>query len=422
MGHLHEESIVDRAESRREKFVPLHTTDLVQFLADHPALKKPHQAAFRQLASLILSMLHQLYRQKHERLTYIYAPLDPDRDTLLMSVPVESHRNRLCDELFQRLEDVLIRANYQRLTPEAIDRALRAASQWGVRMRVNFDLFQRLDVYVRGDVIGRRRQRSWRKYYRFETLSVPIYQRLVIVFRTQAASDYEKRFDCNRVYLRMFKNIPQQDVDMMLPSSGIRMSLWDHSRIVLPSIYAACVTAWRVLRNVLLLTLVGLFKTLAIIFLIVFAILYGLKSMFTYSLNTRRRYMLNMTQNLYYQNLDNNAGVLQRILEEGEQQEACEAILAYFAAAVLHGDQSELTLEEIDRTCESIVHEATGIHVDFDIEDAANDLLQLGIFSMRGSNWSAMPLEAAVEQLDRTWDSWFIANSGWSPASDNARD
>ena len=75
-----------------------------------------------------------------------------------------------------------------------------------------------------------------------------------------------------------------------------------------------------------------------------------------------------------------------------------------------------------DRTCESIVHEATGIHVDFDIEDAANDLLQLGIFSMRGSNWSAMPLEAAVEQLDRTWDSWFIANSGWSPASDNARD
>ena len=59
--------------------------------------------------------------------------------------------------------------------------------------------------------------------------------------------------------------------------------------------------------------------------------------MLTYRTNTKRRYMLNMTQSLYYQNLDNNAGVLLRLLEEGEQQEACEAILAYFATTFLLG-------------------------------------------------------------------------------------
>ncbi len=407
MGHFHEESIVDREASRRETFVPLHTTDLVHFLAQHPALKQPQQEAFRRVAALLLSMLHHLYRQKHDRLTYTYAPLDPDRDTLLMSVPVAVHRDQLCEELFQQFDDMLMRANYHRLAPQDIERALKAASQWGVRMRVNFGLFTRLAVYVRGDVIGQRRQRNWRRLFRYETLRVPIYQRLVVIFRTSPDSDFDNRFDCHRVYLRMFKNIPQQDVDMMLPSTGIRMSWWDHSQIVLPSLYAAGMTAWRVLRNVFLLTLVGLFKTVAICVLVMFAILYGLKSMFTYTVNTRRRYMLSMAQNLYYQNLDNNAGVLQRILEEGEQQEACEAILAYFVAAVLRFDHLPLSLAELDRACEEIIHEATGIHVDFDIEDAVHDLAQLGLLHECASGWTALPLAQATSHLDKTWDSWF---------------
>ena len=36
---------------------------------------------------------------------------------------------------------------------------------------------------------------------------------------------------------------------------------------------------------------------------------------------TRDKYRLCLTRNLYYQNLDNNAGVLFRILEEAEEQE-----------------------------------------------------------------------------------------------------
>ncbi len=410
MGRFHEESIVDRDASRREKFVPLHTTDLIHFLAEHPALKQPQQAIFRQVAGMILAMLHHLYRQKHERLTYIYAPLDPDRDTLLMSVPVERQRDQLCDELFERSADMLHRANYDRLTNDAIQRALKAASQWGVRMRVDFSLFARLDVYVRGDVIGHRRQRNWQRLFRSEMIRVPIYQRLVVIFRTRPHTNLDERFDSHRVYLRMFKNIPQQDVDMMLPSIGVRMSWWDHSQIVLPSIYAACMTGWRVLRNVMLLTLVGLFKTVAIFVLVVFAILYGLKSMFTYTINTRRRYMLNMAQNLYYQSLDNNAGVLQRILEEGEQQEACEAILAYFVTIAYFESHAEPTLADIDQHCEALIHEATGIHVDFDVDDAAHDLMKLGIFNQTANGWSAQPLEQAVIHLDKSWDSWIDAS------------
>ena len=104
-----------RPSTVREAFVPMQTTDLVEFLAPHPALGSNDQANFRQLASLILSLLNHLYRQRHELLAYAYAPLDPDRDTRLSHVPISTQRDRLAEEVFTRMQDTLKRANYRRL-------------------------------------------------------------------------------------------------------------------------------------------------------------------------------------------------------------------------------------------------------------------------------------------------------------------
>ena len=398
-----------RPSNIRESFVPMQTADLVEYLAQHPALSASVQSSFRQLASMVLSLLHHLYRQRHEQLATAYAPLDPDRDTLLSRVPIPSQRDRMAEEVFARIQDALHRANYRRLSQEDIEQALQAASQWGIRMRVNFDMLHRLEIYSRGSVIGKRARRSWRKRFKLEMLDVPLYQRLVVVFRTIDGHKSPEHFDARRVYLRMFKNVPQQDVDMMLPASGIQMSWLDHSRVVLPSMYAVGMTFWRVLRNVLLLTLVGLFKTVALFFIVLFAVGFGVKSMFTYSANTRRRYLLNMAQSLYYQNLDNNAGVMFRLLEDGEQQEACEAILAYFVAAIVLTGRTEITLTEISTHCEAIVLEATGVSVAFDIDAASRDLVHLGMLKMNQDFWTALTLPAAVKQLDATWDNWFNA-------------
>ena len=385
----------------------MQTMDLVEFLAQHPALAPSDQANFRQLASLILSLLHHLYRQRHEQLAYVYAPLDPDRDTRLSHVPIPKQRDRMAEEVFTRLQDTLKRANYRRLSPTDIQQALQAASQWGIRMRVNFNTLQRLEVYARGSVIGKRARRSVRKLFKFELFDVPLYLRLVVIFRTFEGHKSPEQFDARKVYLRMFKNVPQQDVDMMLPASGIQMSWLDHSKIVLPSMYAVGMTLWRVLRNVLLLTFVGLFKTVALFFVVLFALGFGFKSLFTYSVNTKRRYLLNMAQSLYYQNLDNNAGVMYRLLEDGEQQEACESILAYFVAAVVLAGRQQITLSEIAGQCEAILLEATGISVAFDIDAASRDLVHLGILKMNQEFWTALTLQDAVKQLDITLENWF---------------
>lgn len=399
-----EESILDRVATRRETFVPMHTTDLVDFLSHHPNLRAHEQNDFRKLARLILALLHHVYRQHHEQLTYLYAPLDPDRDTLMLSVPIASQRERVVSDLIIRLEDALRRANYHRLSQEEIEQAMSAASQWGVRMRVNFKALDRIEVYARGNVIAQKSLRRWRSLFRFELVDVQLYQRLVVIFRTRP-NEKDDRFDARRLYLRMFKNIPQQDVEMVLPATRLRFTWWDHSSIVLPSLYALITTLWRLLRYVVFLTLIGLFKTLAMVLLTGFAILFGLKSMFTYTVNRRRRYHLNVAQNLYYQSLDNNAGAMLRLLEEGEQQEACESVLAYFAAAViLRQSEAGVSLTEIDQVCENLVREATSVCVNFDVEKAARELIHLGIFRVKEDRWFALPLTEANQRLDQLWD------------------
>lgn len=387
----------------------MHTKDLVEYLVHHCDTEQDQQD-FRLLSSLILSLLHQMYRQRHEQLTHNYIPLDPDRDRMLVSVPTESRCNDLCQELYGRTQDVLKRANYRRLSPHEIQTALRAASQWGVRMKVNFAGVRKLEVYARGGVTGSRAFRPWYKFFKQQTIDVPLYQRLVVVFRTHAGA-MPSEFDPGRVYLRMFKNVPQQDIDMMLPALGVRMSWLDHSKIVVPSLYAATMALWRVLRNVLLLALFGVFKTLAMVVLVLFAIGFGFKSMFTYRTNTKRRYMLNMTQSLYYQNLDNNAGVLLRLLDEGEQQEACEAVLGYFILALHYRDGVPRSLEEIDEAGERLLCEATGFDVDFDVEDTFRTLILLGIVHVGEHGWTAVPLPEATRKLDQVWDSWFVCRN-----------
>ena len=45
-------------------------------------------------------------------------------------------------------------------------------------------------------------------------------------------------------------------------------------------------------------------------------------------LRTREKHQLSLTRHLYFQNLDNNAGVIYHLLAEAEEQEFREIVLA----------------------------------------------------------------------------------------------
>lgn len=95
------------------------------------------------------------------------------------------------------------------------------------------------------------------------------------------------------------------------------------------------------------------------------------------------------------------------LLDEGEQQQACEAVMAYFVSAFILADRPACSLSGIDPACEELLLEATGLKVAFDVESTVRMLIHLGIMRLEAQDQRAIPLEAASDQLDPTWASWF---------------
>ena len=116
--------------------------------------------------------------------------------------------------------------------------------------------------------------------------------------------------------------------------------------------------------------------------------------------------MQTLIQSLYFKNLDNNAGVLYRIANDAEEEEFKEALLAYYFLLTCNRPQSKA---EIDQRIEAWLAERWHCPVDFEIDDALQKLLRLELVRNSDGLFSAIPVKAAIETLDRNWDAFFAA-------------
>lgn len=400
----------------REKFIPIRAADLIGRLAADATLSAAEQELFRQLCRLLLATFHYEFHDKLKEIKDFYAPFDPDADTLLPESLSPSEHQRQADELFDRLDWLLERANFERLTRGDIKQALDAASDWGLQLSVNLDMFDRLEVYARGDVLSRKTRRRWRQFYRPQVVEVPIFQRLVVIFRLHSYHTIDGHLDGQRIHLKIFKNIPKMDLEMLLPGSRVKMSLVDRSRILLPTVSGVAMTGWKLFQGAMVVAVTGFYGMLTYLGLIAATLGYGVKSFFGY-LRTQQKYQLSLTRSLYYQNLDNNAGVLFRLLDEAEEQECREAILAYFF--LWHTAQEGWSSERLDAEIEAFLARETGAAIDFEVGDALEKLKRLGL--VEGDDLLlAVPIELALERLDRSWDNLFSYYRGGQSATPGA--
>jgi hypothetical protein len=396
----------DAPRWRREQFIPIRREALIKKLADESDLSPPQRREFRELIRLLEATFHHEYHEHLAELKASYAPFNPDDDTRTVEDWPGDVRHRLQEQLFRATELVLRRANYQRLSQLDIEQAVGAASDWGVRLQVDFSVFERLEVFVRGDVVGRRKRRHWRDLFRERDVDVPIYQRLVVVFSLKNQKFSDANIDTTAVYLKLFKNIPKIDVDMLLPGSRVRMTLLDRSKIFLPTVSGVVVTIAKIIKGALWVALTGTFWGLmAFLGLIVGTIGYGARSFFGY-LRTKDKYQLSLTRNLYYQNLDNNAGVFHRLLDEAEDQEMRETIVAYFLLWK-RAPENGWTEKELDAAAESYLSETIHVTVDFESHDAVVKLLRLGLASQAHDRLRATAPQQALACLDAAWDGYF---------------
>src|SRR5439155_18942782 len=132
---------------------------------------------------ILAAYYHYEYHKRLEVLTDSYAPFDPDRETRLMAELTGEKRTQQLETLFGRFDELLQRGNFLRLTREQILAATQEVSPWGINLDVDFDVFERVEVYVRGEQPSTRPRRVWFKPWVTEQIPVRIYRRLVLILK-----------------------------------------------------------------------------------------------------------------------------------------------------------------------------------------------------------------------------------------------
>ncbi len=406
----------------REHFIPIRSRELVDLLCADKDLKPQDRDLFRQFCRLVMATVHFEYNQRLDELKDAYAPFDPDRDTRVLSKLGADECQRRLNDLFCDFGWLMERANFKHLSREELEPSLHGASDWGINMDVDFGAFERIAIFARGDAREKRTRRRLRGFYRLEEAMVPVYRRLVVILKMRKHKRLPREVDTHSVYLKVFKDIPKLDVKMLLPGARVCLSKVDRGRIGVPLMTGVGMMAWRVLGLIgvklwdisdkildAVLTLGASGNPWLLWIVASGAAGYGYQSYYGYQ-QTKQRYHLTLTESLYYQNLDSNAGVLTRLLDEAEEQEAGEAILAYYFLWRYAGEQG-WTGPNLDDYVETYLEGATGLKVAFQIGAALARVERMRVVHKVGDRYCAVPVEKALEMLDWTWDNYFKYNN-----------
>src|SRR5262249_49127368 len=131
------------------------------------------------------------------------------------------------DEVFDKFVSLMERANYKRLSWKDVQAAMEGgASDWSVNMNVDPAVFERLEIFVRGDGVSTRTRRRMLNFWRAEQVKVATYQRLVLMLKLRPHKRLGSGVDTNAVFLKVFKDIPKLDLETLLPGARLEMPRW----------------------------------------------------------------------------------------------------------------------------------------------------------------------------------------------------
>ena len=111
-----------------------------------------------------------------------------------------------------------------------------------------------------------------------------------------------------------------------------------------------------------------------------------------------------LSDNVYYRNINNNAGIFDYIIGEAEEQECKEAFLAYYFLLAPGGEPTE---DALDQRIEAWLKQIVRRRRRFRVRRRAVKLDRIGLLRRDGDRLSVLPLDEALVRLDRIWDNFF---------------
>ena len=399
------------------RFIPFRRQDIVEMCLQE-ATSGQAAADFRQLAHMLAQIFHFEFHGLLVALDDSYANLDPDLDT--RRVDIANEREQI--PFVNLLDGLLEKANYERISEAELNQALNESSLFKIRLYVDFTDFAEVSLFARGQSQRNEVLATWFGLGS-RRIEFANYDRVVVYLKIR--DDYQSptpelsHCRAGATLLKLFRNVPRADLEMLFPNTRVRMRMRDKLFIGVPALVSGGIVFTTKLGAslVLLGSLFGywfglheqpteLNQARVMVLLAGAAALAGyLWKQFSNFKNRKIRFMQALTQNLYFKNLDNNAGVFHRLINDAEAEESKEALLAYY---FLLSSPVALAKAELDRKIERWFEAKWDCSIDFEVEDALQKLRRLGLVEESDDGLTAVDLERGISLLDQRWDNYFV--------------
>jgi len=402
----------------REHYIPLRKSDLIQLLCQDDKLPIVERQPFRHFCQRITAMFHFQYLRQLEDLKDTYAPFDPDADTRPVQPLTGADRQAHMNKLFDSFTAVLEKANYKHLTWNDVVAAMEGgASDLSINMEVDATVFERIEIFCRGDDKETHTRRLWPWFWKKETKKLELYRRLVLMVKLRRHRRIKRTINTDTVYIKVFKNVPKLDLETLLPGARVEwpaLKKWLFRLSLFAGLGMAIFGLYRQLRekvtdlNTVYERWLHFWQDITDPTVVLPIIVLGGFAWRQYSAyrNTLQAFTLQLSENLYFQNLDNNVGVMTRLMDDAEEQECRETLLAYYMLWK-HAPEGGWTEGQLDDYIEMYIEAKTGLKIDFEVDDALGKLEQLRMVERKDDLYRALPLQVVQERLEEIWKQKF---------------
>jgi hypothetical protein len=421
------------APEQRDRVIPLRKSDMLEGLLAEGLFDQAGQAAFGQLARMLGAIFHYQYFEELDRLREAYYHFDPEVDPQACgpAKDLEAAYRSLTEEFVRVVTD----ANFVEIAHDEIARA------FGERARVR--------VKIKAPIEDYRSVRMFRRGHHTETIEVPfwfglrrrpleivVYDDVVLMVATKPAAmtpaDSRKALASARrggqkvrsgaVLFKYFRHIARADLKALFPNARVVMTLSDQLMLGVPALVGGVPILLKLASTVTVLFVVaGFYLGLSGTIrdhateqaLAAFSGLFALGAFLLRQWGNFHRQSLihqkQLTDNIYYRNINNNSGIFTYIIGEAEDQDWKEALLAYYCLLMA---PAPLTREALDAGIEELLARTFGVAADFEIDDALARLKRLDLLAGTDGGLSVLPLADALARLDTEWNAFFVAAAG----------
>ena len=403
----------------RSRFIPLSRQAVAVDLCHDIPGEKDGQT-FAMMALKLERHRNHDYRQLAAELRRVYLPFSPDTDTVKVCQFTAEEAAAMQARLAEMTAHLLTRANYSPLSTAEINAILNEQSSYSLRIEVDLDEYDILQVYGR-DVYSthhtvRRPETAYLLSYSYD---VPVYRRLFVLLKLKSNADRaaeiaaaenvplktaEKRVAKRRkglptgtstenIYIKVFKDMPEHDLQILFPLRRVQFRPFDKLKF-----YATAGGG----------TLFGLFSTTgkvvaatnpfaAVGALVAFGGLVARQV--TGFFNQRNRYMMELSQKLFFHNLANNRAAITLLVDRAEEEDMKEDLITLYHLAGETVEEADLARRKAE--IDALLAERYKVEVDFEIDDALRRLTADGAVTQSGTSYIFPTFAAAAQHYDR---------------------